>query len=311
MGNKKITDLQLRSSVTDSLNFPSDDGIQSYRVTAAQIFAYLNSKFVAATSKAAPIAADIMTIFDSASSNAVKKITVAELRNAVYRAVTTTDSIGSDDETMVLSGASFTSTLPTAVGRAGKRYKLVHNGTSLSQVYTIATTSSQTISGRASAAIALYVKGEVFEVESDGANWIIVNQYIPKKYESHTPSSSQSGFGTISGVEYLWARDGNFLDLLVGFVAGTTSGSEARFELPGSLTVANISGSKLAGFMSSTVGYAGSLSVIANSGQPAYVNFGGQSSGSSAGTAQSGSSVAGTGSTQKFFARIPISQWSY
>lgn len=45
MAQKKITDLQLRSSVTDGVNFPSDDGIQSYRVTAAQIFAYMRTKF--------------------------------------------------------------------------------------------------------------------------------------------------------------------------------------------------------------------------------------------------------------------------
>lgn len=43
MAQKKITDLQLRSSITDELNLPSDDGIQSYRVTAAQLKAYILS----------------------------------------------------------------------------------------------------------------------------------------------------------------------------------------------------------------------------------------------------------------------------
>lgn len=41
MATKKITDLQLRGSVSDDLNFPSDDGIQSYRVTAVQITDYM------------------------------------------------------------------------------------------------------------------------------------------------------------------------------------------------------------------------------------------------------------------------------
>jgi len=41
MANKKITDLQLRGSVTDDLNIPSDDSIQSYRVTALQIKNYI------------------------------------------------------------------------------------------------------------------------------------------------------------------------------------------------------------------------------------------------------------------------------
>lgn len=37
MGTKKIVDLQIRDAVTDDLNFPSDDGIASYRVTGEQI----------------------------------------------------------------------------------------------------------------------------------------------------------------------------------------------------------------------------------------------------------------------------------
>lgn len=41
MAQKKITDLQLRDDVTADVNFPSDDGIQSYRVTAQQIKDYI------------------------------------------------------------------------------------------------------------------------------------------------------------------------------------------------------------------------------------------------------------------------------
>lgn len=37
MADKKITDLQLRDNVDETLNFSTDDGIQSYRVTAQQI----------------------------------------------------------------------------------------------------------------------------------------------------------------------------------------------------------------------------------------------------------------------------------
>lgn len=41
MGQKKITDLTLISSVTDALNIPSDDGIQTYRATALQFKNYI------------------------------------------------------------------------------------------------------------------------------------------------------------------------------------------------------------------------------------------------------------------------------
>ncbi len=47
MAQKKITDLTLRSSVVDAVNFPVDDTIQSYRVTAAQVWDYIYSKMVA------------------------------------------------------------------------------------------------------------------------------------------------------------------------------------------------------------------------------------------------------------------------
>lgn len=41
MANKKITELQLRGNVSDDLSFPSDDGLQSYRVTGSQIKNYV------------------------------------------------------------------------------------------------------------------------------------------------------------------------------------------------------------------------------------------------------------------------------
>lgn len=44
MAQKKITDLQLIDEVTDSLNIPADDTLQTYRFTAAQLVAYMESK---------------------------------------------------------------------------------------------------------------------------------------------------------------------------------------------------------------------------------------------------------------------------
>lgn len=56
MADKRITDLQLRDDVSDSLSFPSDDGIQSYRVTAAQIKTYILAASSIATSMIANLA---------------------------------------------------------------------------------------------------------------------------------------------------------------------------------------------------------------------------------------------------------------
>ena len=45
MADKKITDLQLRDNFDDNCNVPVDDTIQSYRVTASQIYDYLKGNW--------------------------------------------------------------------------------------------------------------------------------------------------------------------------------------------------------------------------------------------------------------------------
>lgn len=46
MANKKITDLQQVSSITESLNFPCDDTLQTYRATVGQLKTYLAPIYV-------------------------------------------------------------------------------------------------------------------------------------------------------------------------------------------------------------------------------------------------------------------------
>lgn len=76
---------------------------------------------------------------------------------------------------IICSSTSFTVTLPTAVGQSGSQIVIQHNGTSLSQVYTLNTTSSQTINGAggtvSSGNYALYTAGERLTLFSDGSNW--------------------------------------------------------------------------------------------------------------------------------------------
>jgi len=60
-------------------------------------------------------------------------------------------------------------TLPTAVGRSGKVFKIKNTG---SGVITVATTSAQTIDG--STTYLLQVQYQSLTVESDGSNWQVV-----------------------------------------------------------------------------------------------------------------------------------------
>lgn len=128
---------------------------------------------------ATPDSTDFVPIVDTSAGSTNKKASYRNFKNAVLRSVITTDSVGVDDETMILSGASFTSTLP-AIGSTtvGKRYKFIHNGTSLTQIFTIAS-GSNTIGGVASGSFKLYTKGEILEVEDPGTgtDWPIVGRF--------------------------------------------------------------------------------------------------------------------------------------
>lgn len=82
---------------------------------------------------------------------------------------------------VICSSASFNVTLPdaTAAGVSGLSVTIKHNGTSLTQIYTILTTGGQTISGSGGAItsgnFALYTAGETLTVVSDGLNWTVIN----------------------------------------------------------------------------------------------------------------------------------------
>lgn len=103
------------------------------------------------------------------------KLATGAVAKQTVRSVTTTDTATTSDDVLLLSGASFTETLPTAVGNSGKILTLIHNGTSLTQIYTLQTSGVQTIGGVAGGSYVLYTNGETLRVVSDGSNWIILD----------------------------------------------------------------------------------------------------------------------------------------
>lgn len=86
-----------------------------------------------------------------------------------YTAKTTTYAVLSTDFTIDCTSGTFTVTLPTAVGCAGRIYNIKNSGAG---VITVATTSSQTIDGSTTAVIAIQYWS--ITVQSTGANWIII-----------------------------------------------------------------------------------------------------------------------------------------
>lgn len=150
-----------------------------------------------------------------------------------YRSVTTTDSATTSDYTLGLSGASFTETLYTTTGNNGRIIVLTHLGTSLSQVYTIATTGGATIGSIASGSYALYTNGESLTLQCDETNnrWVILDHRTDTRNTSWTPSFD-AGLGTVVLNNAYWRRSGQFL---IGFVtakAGTVTTSTGGITIP-------------------------------------------------------------------------------
>lgn len=80
-------------------------------------------------------------------------------------------TLTTNDFTVNCVSGTFSLTLPTAVGCTGRIYNMKNVGTG---IITIATTSSQTIDGTATGILTL-IQWDNLMVQSDGANWIIIN----------------------------------------------------------------------------------------------------------------------------------------
>jgi len=86
-----------------------------------------------------------------------------------YRGITALRTLDGSDELVNCTSGTYTVTLPTAVGFTGQ-YTVKNSGTG---IITLATTSSQTIDGYASATLVLN-QYDSYTLRSNNANWIII-----------------------------------------------------------------------------------------------------------------------------------------
>jgi hypothetical protein len=112
--------------------------------------------------------------FNNGSSNLEQVESYYHAREAeVIRSVIATDALLTRDRVILFSGASFTEYLPDAALVKGNIYRFVHNGTSLSQLYTLDAFGAQTIGG--SATVIMHTNGQMLKLISDGSNWLILS----------------------------------------------------------------------------------------------------------------------------------------
>jgi hypothetical protein len=108
------------------------------------------------------------TLVTSTGALTISKIDSVPV-SSKYVAKTSGYTAGATDFVVDCTANTFTVTLPTAVGIAGKQYCVKNSGTG---VITIGTTSAQTIDGAENRKLS--VQYESFWVISDGANWKII-----------------------------------------------------------------------------------------------------------------------------------------
>lgn len=163
------------------------------------------------------------------------KMQAGNFKKNTVEFLSTTGTASYDFDIYVLSGASFTLTLPTAVGNTGKIFEIIHAGTSLSQVYTLNTTSAQTIGGVASGVYKLMTNQENLKIASNGTNWIVLSHYAQTARIAYTPTIT--GAGSVADMTASWMRQGKYLDIQAKWTNGTVSAALGTLSLPSPLNV--------------------------------------------------------------------------
>lgn len=182
---------------------------------------------------------------DGVQSNFLTTLGLALTSGFTYQSKTSAYNAAINDF-VSCSSASFNVTLPTAIGSTGRQIVIKHGGTSLTQVYTLLTTSGQTIGGVASGSYALYTNGETLVLISDGANWQISGHKTGTAWVNSgligitAISGGNPTKGTTTQDKMLWRRDGT--DVICQFfyiqsTAGTNGGGTYLFALPANITI--------------------------------------------------------------------------
>jgi hypothetical protein len=160
MAQKRINDLQLRSDFDATCNMPSDDLVQTWRITGAQILAYIQSNI---TVQLASIADGLITRAKLAAG--------AVARCAVTTVTGSHNATGANDVLLAdSSGGNVTVNLPAAASHTGR---ILHiKKTSASNTVTVDANSTETIDGALTQV--LTEQYHCLSIVSNGTEWSII-----------------------------------------------------------------------------------------------------------------------------------------
>jgi hypothetical protein len=235
------------------------------------------------------------------------------LTQTISSAQTTTYVIQAADSVIQynFTTSSFTTTLPTAVGVAGKVYTLMNVGSMSGNQLIITTTSSQTM-GNYGNVVHMGTPMEYWSFISDNFNWQVLSHSYPNSWASYTPTFV--GAGTVSGVTFYSRRVGDSLEIRGVFTTGTPTAVNASITTGYAGTSANITTSStvtnnsLVGNWAAATGASnGSALGVASA---TTIKFGIASAGNTDGTVYlNGSTIWGNSEFIAYQSRVQINGW--
>jgi hypothetical protein len=154
-----------------------------------------------------------------------------QLVNSISSTKTTTYAITNADDVILysLASGSYTTTLPTAVGIAGRRFTLVLVTAGTGNLLTIATTSSQTMGPYASGGLKMASAGDSVTLISDGTNWQVESLKIDVSARYTTNAGNNVTNATVTYVDYE-DKDFDALSMCSGTGSGNVTTTNTGFK---------------------------------------------------------------------------------
>lgn len=205
------------------------------------------------------------------------------------------------------TSASFTVTLPTAVGISGRMIQLKRTDNTLAYTVTVATTSAQTIDGYSTRRLS--TKDEWIIFVSDGANWYIQNRGYSGVQTQFTATAANLGTLTTNTNCYWW-REGSNMAIRYFFAVGTPATATAQIDLPGGTVSVATSNALLGNAVNdSTSSFPGTI-IANNANSFLYWSFIGSAvTPSNALTPRNGDAYVSVGVQVQILVRVPMTNW--
>lgn len=132
--------------------------------------------------------------------------------------VTTTATISGISQTIIIKGSTtYTITLPDATSCPDVRLKFIKDANTLANPVTIDGYSTQTIGTYTT--VQAYTKGELWDIQSNGSNWVILSHLASTAWAATTPatitstSASPAKPTTLINDSYYWRRCGKIMEM--------------------------------------------------------------------------------------------------